>query len=100
MATRGRDPTVLLGSRSVAELEAEVAKLRKELAVEHMEKDVLKNRPLAPNRRLLELKLWTSTLEPRRDRGHKLLGEMNPVKKPGPREAAGTPVAAPARDPV
>jgi transposase len=30
------------GSRSVLELEAEVAKLRKELAVEHMEEGVLK----------------------------------------------------------
>jgi transposase len=30
------------GSRSVAELEAELAKLRKELAVERMEKEVLK----------------------------------------------------------
>lgn len=30
------------GSRSVAELEAEVARLRKELAVERMEKEVLK----------------------------------------------------------
>jgi transposase len=30
------------GSRSVAELEAEVARLRKELAIERMEKDVLK----------------------------------------------------------
>jgi transposase-like protein len=33
------------GSRSIAELEAEVTKLRKELAVERMEKEVLKNRP-------------------------------------------------------
>ena len=38
----GTDPTAPPGSRSVAELEAEVAKLRKELAVERMEKDVLK----------------------------------------------------------
>ncbi len=30
------------GSRSVAELEAEVAKLRKELVVERMEREVLK----------------------------------------------------------
>ena len=41
-AKRGTDPTAPPGSRSVAELEAEVAKLRKELAVERMEKDVLK----------------------------------------------------------
>ncbi|MFA9218523.1 MAG: transposase [Sphingomonadaceae bacterium] len=41
-AERGSDPKAPLGSRSVAELEAEVAKLRKELAVERMEKDVLK----------------------------------------------------------
>ena len=33
------------GSRSVAELEDEIAKLRRELAVERMEKEVLKNRP-------------------------------------------------------
>jgi transposase InsO family protein len=41
-AKRGTDPAAPPGSRSVAELEAEVAKLRKELAVERMEKDVLK----------------------------------------------------------
>ena len=41
-AKRGTDPKAPPGSRSVAELEAEVAKLRKELAVERMEKDVLK----------------------------------------------------------
>lgn len=41
-AKRGTDPTAPPGSRSVAELEAEVAKLRKDLAVERMEKDVLK----------------------------------------------------------
>lgn len=41
-AKRGTDPTAPPGSRSVAELEAEVAKLRKELVVERMEKDVLK----------------------------------------------------------
>ena len=35
-------PVSAPGSRSVAELEAEVAKLRRELAVERMEKDVLK----------------------------------------------------------
>ena len=44
-AKRGSDPTAPPGSRSVSELEAEVAKLRKELAVERMEKEVLKNRP-------------------------------------------------------
>ncbi|WP_283444766.1 hypothetical protein [Noviherbaspirillum suwonense] len=32
-------------SRSVAELEDEIAKSRRELAVERMEKEVLKNRP-------------------------------------------------------
>ena len=37
-AKRGADPKAPPGSRSVAELEAEVAKLRKELAVERMEK--------------------------------------------------------------
>lgn len=41
-AKRGSDPTAAPGSRSVSELEAEVAKLRKELAVERMEKEVLK----------------------------------------------------------
>lgn len=41
-AKRGTDPAAPPGSRSVAELEAEVAKLRKELAVERMEKEVLK----------------------------------------------------------
>lgn len=41
-AKRGTDPKVPPGSRSVAELEAEVAKLRTELAVEWMEKEVLK----------------------------------------------------------
>ena len=44
-AKRGADPAAPPGSRSVAELEAEVAKLRKELAVERMEKEVQKNRP-------------------------------------------------------
>jgi transposase len=41
-AKRGKDSGAAPGSRSVAELEAEVAKLRKELAVERMEKEVLK----------------------------------------------------------
>jgi transposase len=41
-AKRSNDPGAAPGSRSVAELEAEVAKLRKELAVERMEKEVLK----------------------------------------------------------
>jgi transposase len=41
-AKRGTDPAAPPGSRSVAELEAEVARLRKELAVEKMEKEVLK----------------------------------------------------------
>ena len=44
-AKRGSDPTAPPGSRGVAELEAEVAKLRKELAVERMEKEVLKKPP-------------------------------------------------------
>jgi transposase len=41
-AKKGSDPTAPTGSRSVSELEAEVAKLRKELAIERMEKEVLK----------------------------------------------------------
>ncbi len=41
-AKRSGDPAAAPGSRSVSELEAEVAKLRKELAVERMEKEVLK----------------------------------------------------------
>ena len=41
-AKRGSDPTAPPSSRSVGELEAEVAKLRKELAVERMEKELLK----------------------------------------------------------
>jgi transposase len=41
-AKRSTDASAAPGSRSVAELEAEVARLRKELAVERMEKDVLK----------------------------------------------------------
>ena len=41
-AKKGSDPTAPPGSRSVSELEAEVAKLRRELAVERMEKEVLK----------------------------------------------------------
>lgn len=41
-AKRSTDPAAPPGSRSVSELEAEVAKLRKELANERMEKEVLK----------------------------------------------------------
>lgn len=41
-ARNASDPGAPPGSRSVSELEAEVAKLRKELAVERMEKEVLK----------------------------------------------------------
>ncbi|WP_431478982.1 IS3 family transposase [Massilia eburnea] len=41
-AKRSADAAAPPGSRSVAELEAEVAKLRKELAVERMEKEVFK----------------------------------------------------------
>ena len=44
-AKKGSDPTAPPGSRSVSELEAEVAKLRKELAVERMEEEVLKRPP-------------------------------------------------------
>lgn len=41
-AKRSTDPAAPPGSRSVAELEAEVTRLRKELATERMEKEVLK----------------------------------------------------------
>lgn len=41
-AKRSTGPAAAPGSRSVGELEAEVAKLRKELANERMEKEVLK----------------------------------------------------------
>jgi transposase len=41
-AKRSTDPAAPPGSRSVGELEAEVAKLRKELANERMEKEILK----------------------------------------------------------
>jgi transposase len=42
VAKKNSDPTAPPGSRSVSELEAEIAKLRKELAFERMEKEVLK----------------------------------------------------------
>ena len=41
-AKRGNAGTVTPGSRTVAELEAEVARLRKELAETRMERDVVK----------------------------------------------------------
>ena len=41
-AKRSGDPAAAPGSRRVSVLEAEVAKLRKELAVERMEKEVFK----------------------------------------------------------
>ena len=41
-ARRGTSPKVALGSRSVPELEAEVIKLRKELAEARMERDIVK----------------------------------------------------------
>jgi transposase len=41
-AKRGTSPKAALGSRSVAELEAEVTKLRKELAEARMERDIIK----------------------------------------------------------
>lgn len=41
-AKRSNDPDTAPGSRTVAELEAEVAKLRKELAVAKMERDIVK----------------------------------------------------------
>ena len=41
-AKRGTSPKSAPGSRSVPELEAEVAKLRKELAEARMERDVIK----------------------------------------------------------
>ena len=44
-AKRGTSPKVAPGSRSVPELEAEVSKLRKELAETRMERDIVKNRP-------------------------------------------------------
>jgi transposase len=42
-ARRGTLPKVAPGSRSVPELEAEVTKLRKELAEARMERDIVKN---------------------------------------------------------
>lgn len=42
-AKRGPTAASVPGSRNVAELEAEVARLRKELATERLEKEVLKN---------------------------------------------------------
>ena len=44
-AKRGMLPKVAPGSRFVPELEAEVTKLRKELAAACMERDIVKNRP-------------------------------------------------------
>jgi len=44
-AKRGGTPTAAPGSRTVPELEAENAKLRKELAEARMERDIVKNRP-------------------------------------------------------
>lgn len=41
-AKRGASPKVAPGSRSVPELEAEVSKLRKELAEARMERDIVK----------------------------------------------------------
>jgi transposase len=41
-ARRGTSPKVAPGSRSVPELEAEVTKLRKELAEARMERDIVK----------------------------------------------------------
>jgi transposase len=41
-AKRGKAGTVMPGSRTVPELEAEVARLRKELAETRMERDVVK----------------------------------------------------------
>lgn len=41
-ARRGNGPKAALGSRTVAELETEVAKLRKELAETRMERDIVK----------------------------------------------------------
>jgi transposase len=44
-ARRGNGPKAAPGSRTVAELETEVTKLRKELAETRMERDIVKNRP-------------------------------------------------------
>lgn len=44
-AKRGPAAAAAPGSRSVAELEAENAKLRKQLAQAEMERDIVKNRP-------------------------------------------------------
>jgi transposase len=44
-AKRGATPAAAPGSRTVPELEAENAKLRKELAEVRMERDIVKNRP-------------------------------------------------------
>lgn len=44
-AKRGTSPKVAPGSRFVPELEAEVTKLRRELAEARMERDIIKNRP-------------------------------------------------------
>ena len=42
LGQRGKAPKVAIGSRSVPELEAEVSKLRKELAEARMERDIVK----------------------------------------------------------
>jgi transposase len=65
-AKRSMDPTAAPGSRSVAELEAELVKLRKELAVERMEKEVLKNRPTRSPVALMNRNSQASTLAARR----------------------------------
>ncbi|BEE04702.1 hypothetical protein VAWG002_18980 [Aeromonas veronii] len=47
-AKGGKDTPVIPGARSVAELEAEVARLRNALAQANMERDIIKNVWSAP----------------------------------------------------
>ena len=47
-AKGGKDTSAIPGARSVAELEAEVARLRKALAQANMERDIIKNVWSAP----------------------------------------------------
>jgi transposase len=86
--------------RPLNELESEVARLKRELAVVTMERDVLKNRPTrlrAPlmsrnSRGVHSMRAETVAV--------RFFGGMNPVKKPGPGEAADSSVAASSDDPV
>jgi transposase len=90
-AKHGRGP--VSGAKTAQELENEITRLRKELAEVKQEREVLKNGLRAGRGPVYRNTVgWTVRAS---DSGRLLFGGLDPVKKPGPGEAADPSVVAP-----